>query len=184
MRTQADGNHVRLSLADNGCGIPAENLPRIFEPLFTTKNFGVGLGLSMVKEIVEIHGGSVAVTSTVNAGTTLTLAIPQRSAGEVVLFDDEPEPRLRRRPPRNQRCVRLARSQRRDAAAWRWHVSPPPIVHILGRHVEDAAQEASEIRPPCRVSSAFLEYSTGFAVCQGCRKLITPAAWIALQSTG
>ena len=94
MRTQADGNHVRLSLADNGCGIPAENLPRIFEPLFTTKNFGVGLGLSMV---VEIHGSSVAVTSTVNQGTTLTLVIPQRSAGDVVLFDGEPEPRLRRK---------------------------------------------------------------------------------------
>jgi signal transduction histidine kinase len=97
VRTQADGDHVRLSVADNGCGIPAANLPRIFEPLFTTKNFGVGLGLSMVKEIVEIHGGSVAVTSTVNEGTTLTLTIPQRSAGEVILFDDEPEPQLRKK---------------------------------------------------------------------------------------
>jgi signal transduction histidine kinase len=51
----------------------------------------------MVKEIVEIHGGSVAVTSTVNEGTTLTLTIPQRSAGEVILFDDEPEPQLRKK---------------------------------------------------------------------------------------
>jgi signal transduction histidine kinase len=97
VRTQADGDQVRLTVADNGCGIPAANLPRIFEPLFTTKNFGVGLGLSMVKEIVEIHGGSVAVTSTVNEGTTLTLTIPQRSAGEVILFDDEPEPQLRKK---------------------------------------------------------------------------------------
>jgi signal transduction histidine kinase len=97
VRTLADGDQVRLSVADNGCGIPAENLPRIFEPLFTTKNFGVGLGLSMVKEIVEIHGGSVAVTSAVNEGTTFTLTIPQRSAGEVVLFDDEPEPVVRKK---------------------------------------------------------------------------------------
>jgi signal transduction histidine kinase len=97
VRTQADGDQVRLSVADNGCGIPAENLPRIFEPLFTTKNFGVGLGLSMVKEIVEIHGGSVAVTSAVNKGTTFTITIPQRSAGEVILFDDEPEPQLRKK---------------------------------------------------------------------------------------
>ena len=91
VRTQAMGDQVMLSVSDNGCGMPAENLPRIFEPLFTTKNFGVGLGLSMVKEIVEIHGGSVAVSSEVDKGTTLTLTIPQRSAGEVLLFDDEPD---------------------------------------------------------------------------------------------
>jgi signal transduction histidine kinase len=97
VRTQADGDHVCLSVADNGCGIPPENLPRIFEPLFTTKNFGVGLGLSMVKEIVEIHGGSVAVTSTVGKGTTFTLTIPQHSAGEVVLFDEKPQPQLRKK---------------------------------------------------------------------------------------
>ncbi len=96
VRTQAVGDQVLVSVADNGCGIPAENLPRIFEPLFTTKNFGVGLGLSMVKEIVEIHGGSVAVTSAVNEGATFTITIPQRSAGEVILFDEEPAPHTRK----------------------------------------------------------------------------------------
>jgi signal transduction histidine kinase len=116
VRTQSVGDTVMLSVADNGCGIPAENLPRIFEPLFTTKNFGVGLGLSMVKEIVEIHGGSVAVASAVNEGTTFTLTIPQRSAGEVILFDEEPEPQIRR-PSRRLLSAAPATKCRRSAAA-------------------------------------------------------------------
>jgi signal transduction histidine kinase len=54
---------VRLSIIDNGPGIPPDVLPRIFEPLFTTKGFGVGLGLPTVRQIVEKHGGTIDVTS-------------------------------------------------------------------------------------------------------------------------
>jgi signal transduction histidine kinase len=90
VRTEASDDQVRVLVSDNGCGIPAENLSRVFEPLFTTKNFGVGLGLSLVKQIVEFHGGSIAMTSTAGAGTTVTISLPQRAAGDVTLFDDEP----------------------------------------------------------------------------------------------
>jgi signal transduction histidine kinase len=90
VRTEACDDQVRVLVSDNGCGIPAENLSRVFEPLFTTKNFGVGLGLSLVKQIVEIHGGSIAMTSAPGAGTTVTISLPQRAAGDVTLFDDAP----------------------------------------------------------------------------------------------
>jgi signal transduction histidine kinase len=91
LRTETVADQVRLTVSDNGCGIPAANLVRIFEPLFTTKNFGVGLGLSLAKQIVEFHGGTIAVTSIVNEGSGFTVTLPQRAAGEVTLFDDEPD---------------------------------------------------------------------------------------------
>jgi signal transduction histidine kinase len=50
---------LKITLRDNGPGIPPDVLPRIFEPLFTTKNFGVGLGLPTVRQIVELHGGTI-----------------------------------------------------------------------------------------------------------------------------
>jgi signal transduction histidine kinase len=95
VRTELVADKVRLSVADNGSGIAPENLPRIFEPLFTTKNFGVGLGLPLVKQIVEFHGGTVAVTSAPGEGATFTITLPQRACGDVTLFDDEPAPIVR-----------------------------------------------------------------------------------------
>jgi signal transduction histidine kinase len=97
VRTELADDKVCLSIDDNGCGIPPENLSRIFEPLFTTKNFGVGLGLPLVKQIVEFHGGMIAVTSAPDQGSTFTITLPQRAAGDVTLFDAEPEPILRKR---------------------------------------------------------------------------------------
>ena len=97
VRTELAADKVRLSVTDNGCGIPPENLSRIFEPLFTTKNFGVGLGLPLVKQIVEFHGGTIAVASAPDQGATFTITLPQRAAGDVTLFDDEPDPIARKK---------------------------------------------------------------------------------------
>jgi signal transduction histidine kinase len=76
---------VEISLADSGCGIPPENLPRIFEPFYTTKlgpddsgQGGSGLGLSLCKEIVSRHHGRIRVDSTVGKGTTFTIKLPKR----------------------------------------------------------------------------------------------------------
>jgi signal transduction histidine kinase len=77
VRTEAAGPLVRLSVIDNGPGIPAERLPRIFEPLFTTKSFGVGLGLPTVRQIVEQHGGTIDVTSAVNDGAAFVICLPR-----------------------------------------------------------------------------------------------------------
>ncbi|GAA5182194.1 hypothetical protein GCM10025771_30910 [Niveibacterium umoris] len=79
---RVDVHNVRISVGDNGCGIPAANLPRIFEPFFTTK-FGIGgsgLGLYVVRNIVEnVLGGGVRAESEDGKGTTLTLDIPMRA---------------------------------------------------------------------------------------------------------
>jgi signal transduction histidine kinase len=77
VRSEAAGPYFQLSVVDTGPGIPAATLARIFEPLFTTKSFGVGLGLPMVREIVQQHGGTIEVTSDVGRGTTVAIRIPR-----------------------------------------------------------------------------------------------------------
>jgi two-component system nitrogen regulation sensor histidine kinase NtrY len=67
-----------LKFTDNGPGIPADRLPRIFEPYFTSKSEGTGLGLAMVKNIILLHGGSIDAKSGAD-GTTFTITIPMRS---------------------------------------------------------------------------------------------------------
>jgi len=72
---KSNGN-IEFRVADNGPGIPADIMKKIFEPLFSTKNFGVGLGLPTVRQILEQHGGSVAVESKLGAGTRFRLVFP------------------------------------------------------------------------------------------------------------
>ena len=71
--------HIRLTVADSGCGIPADVLPKIFEPFVTTKarGNGTGLGLTVVLGIVQEHGGSITVDSIQGQGTTFTLLLPR-----------------------------------------------------------------------------------------------------------
>lgn len=73
--TVVDGA-LELSIADTGPGIPPENMAHIFEPLFSTKSFGAGLGLSTVKQIVVQHGGTIAIGSEFGAGTRVTILLP------------------------------------------------------------------------------------------------------------
>ncbi|MGH6930323.1 MAG: sensor histidine kinase, partial [Dongiaceae bacterium] len=82
VRTEDAGPYVRLSVSDNGPGIPTDRLPKIFEPLFTTKSFGVGLGLPTVRQIVEQHSGTIDVESTVDHGTVFTIWLPRHAAPE------------------------------------------------------------------------------------------------------
>jgi signal transduction histidine kinase len=65
---------LELRIQDTGIGIPPENLGKIFDPFFTTNKNGTGLGLSVVHQIVERHGGSIEVSSEINLGTTFTIA--------------------------------------------------------------------------------------------------------------
>jgi signal transduction histidine kinase len=67
---------LELAVADTGPGIPPEHKARIFEPLFSTKSFGAGLGLSTVKQIVVQHGGTINVDSEVGVGTTVVIRLP------------------------------------------------------------------------------------------------------------
>ena len=68
---------VQLEVRDTGSGIPAERLAQIFEPLYTTKPGGTGLGLYIVQEIVAAHGGQLTVASVEGQGTTCTITLPR-----------------------------------------------------------------------------------------------------------
>lgn len=67
---------VEVEIRDTGVGIPAEQLARIFEPYFTTKKHGTGLGLALVRQTIHDHGGTVAVASAPGHGTAFTVTIP------------------------------------------------------------------------------------------------------------
>src|SRR6185312_9412629 len=79
IETRGDAKSVEVKIADNGPGIPADVLPRIWDPFFTTKDVGegTGLGLSIVHELVERHGGSIECDTKVGDGTTFTVRLPR-----------------------------------------------------------------------------------------------------------
>jgi signal transduction histidine kinase len=77
VRGQATATQVQLHVQDTGMGIPATRRARIFEPLYTTKPGGTGLGLYIVHEIVAAHAGRVTVESGEGQGTTFTLTLPR-----------------------------------------------------------------------------------------------------------
>ncbi len=83
VRSEVVGPGVRLWVIDNGPGIAADVLPRIFEPLFTTKSFGVGLGMPMVRQFVELHQGTIDVDSTLGEGTAIRIWLPREHATAV-----------------------------------------------------------------------------------------------------
>jgi signal transduction histidine kinase len=76
IRTDRDDTHLKISFTDTGGGISAENLSRVFEPYFTTKSGGSGLGLLIVRRIIREHGGELAIESTEGKGVTLTVRLP------------------------------------------------------------------------------------------------------------
>ena len=74
--TGTEGEFAWAEFKDNGCGIPEENLEKIFEPLFTTKPKGIGLGLAITKRLVEQNGGKIEVSTQPDQGTTFTVKLP------------------------------------------------------------------------------------------------------------
>ncbi|HET9857891.1 MAG TPA: ATP-binding protein [Chthoniobacterales bacterium] len=76
IRTDVDESHVIVRFTDTGGGISAENLSRVFEPYFTTKTSGTGLGLLIVRRIVREHGGEMSIESSEGKGLTLTIRLP------------------------------------------------------------------------------------------------------------
>lgn len=75
-----EGDWVKISVTDNGIGMDAEDVPKLFQPYFRARSSagiaGTGIGLNIAKEIVELHEGSISVQSKLGAGTTFTVALP------------------------------------------------------------------------------------------------------------
>jgi CheY-like chemotaxis protein len=105
VQTPAPGEYIKISIADNGIGIPKEYLSWIFDPYFTTKQKGSGLGLASSYSIIKRHGGAIVVESEMGTGTTISLFLPAtREAitapggdaerpiygrGKILIIDDE-----------------------------------------------------------------------------------------------
>ena len=89
-----------MAVTDTGCGIPPENITKLFDPFFSTKEVGqgTGLGLSVSQGIVERHGGTIRVKSEVGKGSTFTIWLPlagkRRSEMKVLVVDERPTHRL------------------------------------------------------------------------------------------
>jgi signal transduction histidine kinase len=82
IKTGKTGDTVSIIFSDTGIGIPEKDLPQVFEPLFSTKSKGIGLGLALSKQIVELHGGSIEVSSKVGKGTAFTVNLPINQGAE------------------------------------------------------------------------------------------------------
>jgi len=100
------GDYIKISVADKGIGIPEDNLKKIFDPYFTTKDNGIGLGLATCYSIIKHHDGHITVQSTPGEGTTFSLYLPAalvqsvppvpdagrapvRGTGRILVMDDE-----------------------------------------------------------------------------------------------
>ncbi len=83
LKTRDSGGALTITFQDTGKGIPPRDIPRIFQPFFTTKHRGSGLGLSIVKKIVEAHDGNLEVESRPDRGTTVTIRLPRRESAHV-----------------------------------------------------------------------------------------------------
>jgi signal transduction histidine kinase len=78
--SRSNGNSVAITVHDTGEGIAEENLKKIFKPFYTTKEKGLGLGMDICKQIIEAHGGVLAVDSVLGNGTTVSVVLPIRAA--------------------------------------------------------------------------------------------------------
>jgi len=85
LQTGQSPDNVWVSVADTGAGIPADHVKRIFEPFYTTKKKGSGLGLMIVQRIVRDHGGGTELESRLDEGTTFRIWLPLHERGPRLL---------------------------------------------------------------------------------------------------
>jgi signal transduction histidine kinase len=80
--TRLARERLEVTIGDTGAGISSEDMERVFEPLFSTKSFGVGLGLTIVRQSIEAHGGGVELSSGQGRGTQVRLWLPLQVAAQ------------------------------------------------------------------------------------------------------
>ncbi|MBI5971387.1 MAG: HAMP domain-containing protein [Deltaproteobacteria bacterium] len=76
VESAANDGFATVKVHDTGCGISPENLGRVFDPYFTTKDIGIGIGLALTKRVIEEHGGSISIVSELDRGTTVCISLP------------------------------------------------------------------------------------------------------------
>jgi signal transduction histidine kinase len=76
LEASASNGNFLIKVTDTGIGIPPKNLARVFEPYFTTKPKGLGLGLAITRRIVEAHGGTITVSSEAGRGCRFQITLP------------------------------------------------------------------------------------------------------------
>src|SRR3984893_14879549 len=92
IRTDMDDSHVVVRFTDSGGGMSPENLSRVFEPYFTTKTSGTGLGLLIVRRIVREHGGELSIESSAGKSLTVTIRLPHVDRRVRMLEAGDPKP--------------------------------------------------------------------------------------------
>lgn len=75
--TSEDEHHVRIAVSDNGKGMTEQEREKMFDPFFTTRKTGTGLGLAVSHQIIEQHGGTLEVVTAEGEGTTVTIILPK-----------------------------------------------------------------------------------------------------------
>jgi PAS domain S-box-containing protein len=93
----AEDDNVVLKFEDNGPGIPAELLSKIFDPGFTTKPHGTGLGLTVVKRVVDLYGGQISIDSQVGKGTTFTIKLPRKPKVITAIIEEHKETKVEKK---------------------------------------------------------------------------------------
>jgi len=192
------GSFVMIKVADSGIGIPPEALPRIFDRFYqvdssATRSYeGTGIGLALVKEFVELHGGEISVESAVGTGTTFTLTLPKGTAHlseeELISKDETAELEARQELvygeelegeetietdevtlPKDAGTVLIVEDNADMRSYLREHLSPPYHVEEAGDGVE-GWQKAREVLPDLIISDIMMPRMDGIELCREIRK--------------
>ena len=142
-RLLAAGRYVRLSVADNGPGIPPEAIPKVFDPYFTTKKSGHGIGLATVHSIVTKHQGHITVSSSLGAGSTFRIWLPASDHAPA------PEPVVPPAAASPPRC-----SSGSDSKPWPSPTAPRPSASTARRSHTAPVSTSSFSTSPFRAASA------------------------------
>lgn len=130
--------YVKIAIADHGCGIPREHLSKIFDPYFTTKQEGSGLGLATAYSIVKRHGGHISVESEVGLGTTFSVYLPAVREKHVL-------PRAGKNiPPHEQRKILVMDDKEVVREAAKWMLSSMGFTVIFARDGDEAIARYTE----------------------------------------
>ena len=79
IRVKKDNEHAIIEISDNGSGISEDKIPRLFEPYYTSKRNGIGLGLASTLNIIQAHNGTIEVSSEINKFTSFTIVLPVKN---------------------------------------------------------------------------------------------------------